>query len=1181
MSIENLSRVWPEWTVEKRLGKGSYGEVYQVIKRDQVGARAAVKVISIPSDESEIDSLRSEGHTMEGTRTYLKSIVDDFIGEIKTMNDLKALPNIVSVEDYKVYEKENEIGWDIFIRMELLTPFSDYINGRRIEEAEAIRIGVDICTALEICAVKGIIHRDIKPANLFVNSVGQFKLGDFGIARKLDTLSGSLSGKGTPEYIAPEVKNGAHHYDARVDTYSLGLVLYRLLNGNYPPFIGEKEYYNALLRNQAEERRTNGDPLPPPSDASPAMASLILRACAFDPDDRFSSATEMKQALQSVSAGTYVPAPLPVKRKEKPYDPGKTTTARGGSAPGPAVTKPDARGKASRTPGSPVPDPEGTKPAKVSPEKDAGTKKKSKLPAAVILILVAALAVGGVLLVPALMKKLPVLERVEESEDVRAETDAAEPVVTAVPDGADAEDAGPEPEEDLPETEAPAEPEPEPEPEPGTEEPADPDAEARSEAISTAGADALSGNYLAAILTLNSLMERIGEDDELLTLRESYYGGYEASVVRDADALAAKEDYEGAVASLENGLGNYSGSVWMQDKLGEYNARLSAKRTEAVKQEAVSKSAEEAGSGNYPAAIGVLEQARSQVGDDPEILVIINNYRETYLNITLTAVETRVSEGEYGEAEKLIDEAEEILTDNAALESKRETIRSLAREEEAAKTEAPVTVPVQPQDNGIETLIAAKIPQTNRETPITGTVAEGSEVKVRGGRSLKGAVSIAREDMNVSLFDAKDAVDWYTVTASSNYSGYCFTVYNDSVDTEIYLKVYDAHEKELGTARADRGRSGSVDLNPGKDAVLYIAVSRYFGDRNGNYRFSVNERLCDAGMDHDSAFEILIDKPYEKALDLREINDWYVFTATEDYAGYNFTLNNNSVDTEVYLKVYDEYDKELGTAKAERGRTGALDLMLSKGRVYYISVSRYFGDRLGKYGFSVNEMQCDAGASPEDAFRILTGKEYEKALDLREINDWFTFTASENYSGYRFTLANASVDTEAYLKVYDEYDKELGTARADRGKTGVCDLVLSPGRPYRISVTRYFGDRLGNYRFSVEERICDAGVKKDEAFEAPVGTVCDRGLDLIDYNDWFVFTPSKQSCHVELTNKSIDTTAYLTVYDRNDKEIGAAKADRGKNNTVDLTVEPGEEYYICVSRYFGDRNGTYSFRISE
>ena len=50
MSIENLSRVWPEWTVEKRLGKGSYGEVYQVIKRDQVGARAAVKVISIPSD---------------------------------------------------------------------------------------------------------------------------------------------------------------------------------------------------------------------------------------------------------------------------------------------------------------------------------------------------------------------------------------------------------------------------------------------------------------------------------------------------------------------------------------------------------------------------------------------------------------------------------------------------------------------------------------------------------------------------------------------------------------------------------------------------------------------------------------------------------------------------------------------------------------------------------------------------------------------------------------------------------------------------------------------------------------------------------------------------------------------------------------------------------------------------
>ena len=129
MSVETLNKIWPEWQIdEKPLGKGSFGVVYKAVRRDHnVESYAAIKVISIPGEQSELDALRSEGLDLDGSRTYLEALVKDFVGEIQMMESLKGVQNIVSVEDYKVVEREGEIGWDVYIRMELLTPFNSYI----------------------------------------------------------------------------------------------------------------------------------------------------------------------------------------------------------------------------------------------------------------------------------------------------------------------------------------------------------------------------------------------------------------------------------------------------------------------------------------------------------------------------------------------------------------------------------------------------------------------------------------------------------------------------------------------------------------------------------------------------------------------------------------------------------------------------------------------------------------------------------------------------------------------------------------------------------------------------------------------------------------------------------------------------------------------------------------------
>ena len=308
MILDNLKQIWPEWEIEdKPLGKGAYGKVYKATRKEHnIVSYSAIKVIAIPSESSEIDSLRSEGLDVAGTKSYLQSIVDDFVSEIQLMESLKGVQNIVSVEDYKVIERTDEIGWYIYIRMELLNSFNSYLCENKMDEKDVIKLGCDICTALEICGKRNVIHRDIKPENIFVNDFGDFKLGDFGVARRMENLTGGISQKGTYNYMAPEVAH-SREYDARVDIYSLGLVLYRLLNANRLPFIDSEEKlmsYNE--RKIAVERRISGDKLPMPCDASKEMANVIQRACCYNPDARYSSASEMKQDLMKVLNGTYI-----------------------------------------------------------------------------------------------------------------------------------------------------------------------------------------------------------------------------------------------------------------------------------------------------------------------------------------------------------------------------------------------------------------------------------------------------------------------------------------------------------------------------------------------------------------------------------------------------------------------------------------------------------------------------------------------------------------------------------------------------------------------------------------------------------------------------------------------------------------------------------------------------------
>ena len=233
----NINQVWPEWNEECVLGEGSFGKVDRA-KRIEYGRTfySAIKVITVPKSAQEIKYAKSQGMNDSEVYDYFRGLVDNLLNEISLMDNLKGAQNIVGIEDYKIIEHQGDIGWDIFIRMELLSPFDSFVSNPEFSQKDVIKLGLDICTALEVCERNNIVHRDIKPDNIFISRFGEYKLGDFGIARKLEATQANLSRKGTLNYMAPEVYK-SESYGSNVDIYSLGLVLYTLLNNNRIAFL--------------------------------------------------------------------------------------------------------------------------------------------------------------------------------------------------------------------------------------------------------------------------------------------------------------------------------------------------------------------------------------------------------------------------------------------------------------------------------------------------------------------------------------------------------------------------------------------------------------------------------------------------------------------------------------------------------------------------------------------------------------------------------------------------------------------------------------------------------------------------------------------------------------------------------------------------------------------------------
>ena len=305
MSIESRCRqygqVFGHWQIGQLLGRGSANRsaVFCLQRTDAAWEKSALKVVTLLEETCKEEFLSQQD--LQDYQRARQELMRSAQNEVRLMSQLQGNSNVVDYLDHEFIDWKDETGFgcDMLIRMEILSDLRSAMNhGQVFTEPEIIRIGLHISNALILCHSKNIMHRDIKPENIFYNSSGNYKLGDFGISKIVDTSlrSSSNTQVGTPQYAAPEQGTGL--YDVRVDLYSLGLTLYELANGNRLPFAQGR-----YVKPSEVEQRLSGQPLPPLSGVSPELNAFLLKACAFRPEERFQSAVQMYQALSALQDG--------------------------------------------------------------------------------------------------------------------------------------------------------------------------------------------------------------------------------------------------------------------------------------------------------------------------------------------------------------------------------------------------------------------------------------------------------------------------------------------------------------------------------------------------------------------------------------------------------------------------------------------------------------------------------------------------------------------------------------------------------------------------------------------------------------------------------------------------------------------------------------------------------------
>ena len=290
--LKMVSPLLDHMTAEKEIA-GHNGRTCYTL-RSTTGERFILKRISVPASDSQVRALILSGAYPDeaAVHAYYGRVAADIKSELEIGKKLAASGSFAGAISYQIEPKESGVGYDVYILYPLYIPLNDFYARNAMTHLRAVNLGIDICDAISACREAGYLFGNIKPENIYFMTNGKFLLGDLGLVSLQELKYSCLPEEYIGAFSAPELADITTSPNMTIDLYSLGMVLYRIYNGNHGPF--EDENTGEAM---ADKLRMTGKPLPTPIYADYELASIILKACAFKQADRYQTPEELKQAL--------------------------------------------------------------------------------------------------------------------------------------------------------------------------------------------------------------------------------------------------------------------------------------------------------------------------------------------------------------------------------------------------------------------------------------------------------------------------------------------------------------------------------------------------------------------------------------------------------------------------------------------------------------------------------------------------------------------------------------------------------------------------------------------------------------------------------------------------------------------------------------------------------------------
>ena len=265
-----------------------------VIRHPESGREFVLKHISIPAGEEQVEALLLTGAyaNEEEADAYYRQEAEALVLEAENRKRLLDCPYILPFLGVQM-EKKPGVGYDIYAVLPKRNSLETYLVENAVSHLRGINMGIDLCVALSALREQGYVHGNLKPGNVFFSDTGRFLLGDFGLISTEDMQYAILPEQYRSCYSAPELNGILGGLNPTVDIYSLGMILYRIYNGNHAPFEDER-----TGPREADAKRTAGQPLPVPIYADYELAAIICKACAFNPADRYQHPDQMRVELE-------------------------------------------------------------------------------------------------------------------------------------------------------------------------------------------------------------------------------------------------------------------------------------------------------------------------------------------------------------------------------------------------------------------------------------------------------------------------------------------------------------------------------------------------------------------------------------------------------------------------------------------------------------------------------------------------------------------------------------------------------------------------------------------------------------------------------------------------------------------------------------------------------------------